>query len=843
MKQIIHWIKTHTGLLKTLFVIAVSIIVVAQLLSIGKTISFEQLKQIFDEIPLWKLLLMMVIGLVSVTPMLNYDLTLNRILNLKVSKRELLESSWIVNTINNIGGFGGLVSMGLRSEFYGNKTEEKKILPALTHILLFVLSGLSIYSILCFFLVQFDPKMAYLQQYWIWLLGGGLYFPLLYLILHFQKNSSFGNLDAKNRLSLVVSSFLEWTGVLITFISIGYLLDVPIPLIDIVPLYVAASIIGIASMIPGALGSFDVMMILGLSNLGVDREIIVLWLLLYRLFYYIIPFLIGCLFFTKHLSQKLDTHYRQLLKQITLEIAHKLEVVLLYFSGIMMVLLATIPEAFTQVHWLRDINPFRSHIIIQIPSIVLGFALLIMGRGIADRVKRAYYPTIILLIGAILYSFVVDFSMFSIFYLAILLFIVIFSKSELYREQLVYSWEWMTIDGFIFGLLTLLYLVIGVYNLPNFPHHRHHFVEFFLFPSERIWLSGFIAILLVMSFNFLFVRYLQGKKHQVGEFPEDSILHNILTTYGGNIDSELVFLHDKQVFLYPKEEPTVFLQFNTINNKCVVMGNPSGNKEDFPAAIDAFLKETDRFGYVPVFYETDEDSVMLLHEYGYEFIKMGEEALVNLETFTMSGKKFKGTRAVFNKITKAGYSFDVLQPPFSAEQMHELKAISDSWLDNRKEKGFSLGFFDEAYLQRNPIAVVRNAEGEMVSFANIIPSYTNEVGTIDLMRHHKEKAPSGSMDFLFIHLFEYMKTENIHYFNLGMAPLANVGQSRKSFIQERIAALIYEFGSEIYSFQGLREYKEKFASKWQPRYTLYSKSSWIVYVMIALLIVDQKNID
>ena len=134
---------------------------------------------------------------------------------------------------------------------------------------------------------------------------------------------------------------------------------------------------------------------------------------------------------------------------------------------------------------------------------------------------------------------------------------------------------------------------------------------------------------------------------------------------------------------------------------------------------------------------------------------------------------------MFNKITKAGYSFDVLQPPFSTEQMHELKAISDSWLDNRKEKGFSLGFFDEAYLQRNPIAVVRNAEGEMVSFANIIPSYTNEVGTIDLMRHHKEKAPSGSMDFLFIHLFEYMKTENIHYFNLGMAPLANVGQSRK----------------------------------------------------------------
>ena len=87
MKQIIHWIKTYR-ITKTLFVIAVSIIVVAQLLSIGKTISFEQLKQIFDEIPLW------VIDdgyrFSFRYSMLNYDLTLNRILNLKVSNRNSL---------------------------------------------------------------------------------------------------------------------------------------------------------------------------------------------------------------------------------------------------------------------------------------------------------------------------------------------------------------------------------------------------------------------------------------------------------------------------------------------------------------------------------------------------------------------------------------------------------------------------------------------------------------------------------------------------------------------------------------------------------------------------------
>lgn len=72
------------------------------------------------------------------------------------------------------------------------------------------------------------------------------------------------------------------------------------------------------------------------------------------------------------------------------------------------------------------------------------------------------------------------------------------------------------------------------------------------------------------------------------------------------------------------------------------MGNFLGNKEDFFVVIDVFFKEIDCFGYVFVFYEINEDSVMLLYEYGYEFIKMGEEVLVNLEIFMMFGKKFKG---------------------------------------------------------------------------------------------------------------------------------------------------------------------------------------------------------
>ena len=95
-------------------------------------------------------------------------------------------------------------------------------------------------------------------------------------------------------------SLLEWTGVLFSFLSVGYLMEIRIDLWQTIPLFIAASVIGIVSMIPGEIGSFDVMMIIGLSAIGVPREIVVVWILLYRLFYYIIPFLIGIVFSSKY---------------------------------------------------------------------------------------------------------------------------------------------------------------------------------------------------------------------------------------------------------------------------------------------------------------------------------------------------------------------------------------------------------------------------------------------------------------------------------------------------------------------------------------------------------------
>ena len=51
----------------------------------------------------------------------------------------------------------------------------------------------------------------------------------------------------------------------------------------------------------------------------------------------------------------------------------------------------------------------------------------------------------------------------------------------------------------------------------GFPHRRHHFISFFLFPSEKIWFSGLLAIIAVSFMIVLFVHFLPGEKNRLAE--------------------------------------------------------------------------------------------------------------------------------------------------------------------------------------------------------------------------------------------------------------------------------------------------------------------------------------
>ena len=67
--------------------------------------------------------------------------------------------------------------------------------------------------------------------------------------------------------------------------------------LQIMGVIIVASIVGLLTMIPGGLGTFDTLVLIGLKNLGINPEIIGATIIIYRLSYYVVPFSIGCFMF------------------------------------------------------------------------------------------------------------------------------------------------------------------------------------------------------------------------------------------------------------------------------------------------------------------------------------------------------------------------------------------------------------------------------------------------------------------------------------------------------------------------------------------------------------------
>jgi len=295
---------------------------------------------------------------------------------------------------------------------------------------------------------------------------------------------------------------------------------------------------------------------------------------------------------------------------------------------------------------------------------------------------------------------------------------------------------------------------------------------------------------------------------------------DFLKEYDGHYLTHLVFLKDKHIFFAASHQ--VMLIYEKSHHVIVVLGDPIGNKEYFSQAIAEFQAFIDEYGYKATFYQVSESLLSMYHDYGYDFFKLGETAVIDLEHFGLVGPKYRDFRNILSRFQRDGYCFEISEQQLSDDLYLSLKQVSDEWLDGRKEMGFSLGWFDKTYLERSPIAIIKESQtNEIIAFASIMPSYDdNQSASIDLMRF-KKNIPNNAMMFLILHILMYYKEQDYKFFNLGMAPLSNVGAARNAHFREKIAHLVCKHGKHFYSFDGLRKYKDKFDPKWEARYLAY----------------------
>lgn len=837
------WNK-YARIFKTLFVASVVIFVVIALSNFFKDVDWHEVDIGIHEQTVPHLIIMTLCGLFAVVPMLGYDIAITHLLPGKFSKFYVFRSGWITNTLTNIAGFGGLIGATLRAYFYGKQASRSQILLAIAKIAVFLLAGLSNLCWLALIVIYGFHDGGHFARYAIWLVAGGCYFPIVFYFTRRHDSTLFKGLTPKLEGFITLSSTLEWLFVALFFILIGYLMGVKVNLLAVFPLYVVAQILGVVSMLPGAIGSFDVMMMLELTMLGVPRATTIVWLLMFRLFYYIIPIILGAIFFIHHLFIQFDNFFDHIPVAIARQVAHWLVTCFMYVSGILMLLAASVPDLTDSNRILQRFYPFTFFFLHQLTTILFAIAMLACARGLESKVKKAYWPTLLILLIGITNTLINLGTISLTIYLLILMGLVFLMRHVPYRKKLQYSSGKFILDSIIFVGSLVLYIIVGVINSPRYSSD-HVIPQFLLFPGEKIWLSGFIGLLLGLAILFLILRYfMAGDDPFDGQQPLDKArVEAIINEFGGNETSHLALLRDKNIYYYQEDgHDQLFFMYRKKYDKLIIMGDPVGNQAKKDVAIKQFLHDSDLYGYQLVFYEVNSDTTMALHEYGFDFMKTGEDGWVKLSDFTLAGKRQRSQRALMHKFDREGYTFEIVQPPFDDSLMKEMKAVSDDWLGDEVEKGFSLGFFSPQYINEAPVALVRSKEGQLVAFATLMPTGSKKLLTIDLMRH-SHAAPSGIMDKIFVSMFLYGQQNGYEYFDLGMAPLSNVGASQYSFIEEKVAHFIYEYGYHLYGFQGLRHYKNKYASFWLPKYTVFRKKASLVESMLALLSVVNQRVD
>jgi len=583
--------------------------------------------------------------------------------------------------------------------------------------------------------------------------------------------------------------------------------------------FMAAQLAGLISQVPGGLGVFETAVILLLSPIYPATEIIGS-LLAYRGLYYILPLLTAAVLLGTHELFRYRTLFGGLAKTFGRWMSFAVPQVLAFTTfvgGAIMLFSGATPAISGRLSWLQDVMPLPVIEISHFLGSLVGGGLILLARGLQRRIDSAYFLTVLLLGCGIIVSLLKGLDYEEAMILAVMLGALLPCRRHFYRSASLFKMNFNA--GWLAGIAAVFicFVWLGFFSYKHVEFSNDLWWRFTLAGDASRFLRATIGAASIVLF-FTLARMLSPSPPVpvISRQEEMDRAAAIVEDYPRAF-ANLALLGDKS-FLFSRKG-NAFIMYGIEGRSWVGMGDPIGSEDEWSELLWQFRQIADRYGGWSVFYEVSSKKLHLYLDFGLTLFKLGEEARVPLEGFSLDGSARKGLRYTAHKLERQGYHFQMVPREEAPSLLPELKRISDAWLEHKNtgEKGFSLGFFDEEYLKHFPVGVLRNHEGRILVFTNVWSGGGKEELSIDLMRFHPD-APSGAMDYLFIQLMLWGKTQGYQWFNLGMAPLSGLEDYGLAPLWNRVGAYVFQHGEHFYNFQGLRQYKEKFGPEWTPKY-------------------------
>lgn len=581
--------------------------------------------------------------------------------------------------------------------------------------------------------------------------------------------------------------------------------------------FVLATVAGFVSHVPGGLGVFETVLVLLLPSIAPPAVLGAA--LAYRLVYYLLPLVLAAGLLAWH---ELRRHFAVLSGHVQL-LEENLSILvppiiggLTFIAGAVLLFSGALPSLGERMdslgNWLSLPVIEISHLVAS----VSGLGLLILSRGLFRKLDGAWLVATILTAVSILASLLKGLDVEEAALLTVLLAVLLATRDAFRRKSALidqrYNARW-------FAALTIVLATSVWLGLASFRHVDYAnelWWQFSLDADLPRYLRASVVVTVLaaaIAINYL----IKPAPFAPGEPSSQDIDKALgIARSGPSSVANAALTGDKHLMF--SDSGDAMLMYGISGQSWIALGDPAGNDALREDLAWRFREMSDRYGARTVFYQVGTSALPIYLDMGLVLTKLGEEAVVPLSDFSLSGGKRRTLRQAHHRAVRDGLTFEVVPGADTPQILEDLHRISESWLAEKHvgEKGFSVGRFSADYLRRFPCAVAR-ANGDIVAFANLWPAAPGTEISIDLMRR-APGAPNNVMDFMFCEIMLWGRQQGFGSFNMGMAPLSGLEDRTLAPLWHRLGDFVFQHGEYLYNFEGLRAFKEKYSPEWRPKY-------------------------
>jgi lysyl-tRNA synthetase class 2 len=350
------------------------------------------------------------------------------------------------------------------------------------------------------------------------------------------------------------------------------------------------------------------------------------------------------------------------------------------------------------------------------------------------------------------------------------------------------------------------------------------------------WLSvllDLLGALVAVAALVVFFRGVRSMKLLTAD--EELHVRELLAEYGER-DSLGYFAtrRDKSVIFAPNGRAAV--TYRVLGGTSVASGDPVGDPEAWRQAVDAWLAEAHRYGWTPGVLGASEAGARAYTQAGLKALEIGDEAVLDVREFTLSGPERRSVRQAVNRVERAGYTSRVRRhSEIPADEMATLLSAAQHWRGAQTERGFSmaLGRLGDPSDGRCVMVEAYDAEGRLRGLLSFVP-WGRRGLSLDLMRRDRE-AGNGLNEYMLAALIEASGKLGAQRISLNFAMFRAVfedGEKIGAGPVLRAWRRILSMASRFFQLESLYRSNAKYGPQWAPRFLCYARTRRLLKVSI-----------